>query len=86
MTKHTVSFVDISAIYHHLGLTDAEVEMVDVVGFQDVSYGDAELTLVGNQYAWHSISSVILDDARMKHLHEKYWNVVAVDDYINLEN
>jgi hypothetical protein len=89
MARYEVSFLDVSNVYAQLHLTDAQIQKVDEQGFQNVSYGDAFATLIGNRYAWECIQSALFEDftpEEMKQLREKYWNVVGVDDYINLEN
>jgi len=51
MIRTTVTFVDASELYHNLGLTDDQVRHVDQTGFSNVSFGDADITLVGNVFA-----------------------------------
>lgn len=94
MTKHSVTFVDVSEVYHHLGFSDAVIATVDEVGFHDVTYGDADMTLVGNAYALHCIWEGLehyhaMTEQEMPYTWDaflaKYWHLVGQDDYINLE-
>lgn len=49
--QKTVTFLDVSEVYAQLGFTDALAQHVDLNGFQKVSFGDADFTLVGNHFA-----------------------------------
>lgn len=51
MRKTTVTFVDVSEVYAQLGFTEDLARHVDQVGFSNVTWGDADLTLVGNVFA-----------------------------------
>lgn len=94
LSKHTATFVDVSALYHHLGITDDEIRTVDHVGFNSVSYGDADITLVGNVFAleciweglqWHHQREGTSSPDTRETFIRKYWELVGPDDYINLE-
>ena len=91
----TVSLVNISDIYTHLKLTNQEVEWIDGMAWNNVSYGDAEYTLIGNVFAL----DCMLDGYEDYHKHvianksmtrddfcDKFWEIVNDADYINLEN
>jgi len=93
--KTTVTFVNLSDIYDHLGLTNAEVEWISDSGFDCVSYGDAFATLIGNRYALDCMveayeryhKNVIANKSMTKQgFCDKFWEVVDSNDYINLEN
>jgi len=49
--QKTVTFLDVSEVYAQLGFTDDLAQHVDLNGFQKVSFGDADFTLVGNNFA-----------------------------------
>jgi hypothetical protein len=55
MRKTTVTFVDVSEVYSKLGFTEDLAEYVYQVGFSNVSFGDADFTLVGNNVALECI-------------------------------
>jgi hypothetical protein len=55
MPKKMVTFVDLSDVYEHIGFTDDEVEWIADGGFDCVTFGDAEYTLIGNNFALHCI-------------------------------
>jgi len=59
--QKTVTFLDLSEVYAHLGFTDEMAEHVDRVGFDRVSFGDADLTLVGNNFALDCIVEGVLN-------------------------
>lgn len=86
MPKRTVTFVDLSDVYEHIGFTDDEVHRLMDHAWDDVSHGDAFATLIGNNFAL----SCILDgygDGRLteEQIGAKFWEIVGRDDYINLE-
>ena len=94
MIRTTVTFVDVSELYHNLDLTDDCIRHVDQVGFSNVSYGDADLTLVGNVFALDCILEGLEDYYEATGMVSpwtrtafctKYWELVDVADYINLE-
>lgn len=55
-TAKTVSFVNLSEVYLHLGFTEVEQEVIADFGFSNVSFGDAGFTLIGNHYALECIT------------------------------
>ena len=90
----TVSLVNISDVYDHLGLTDYEVEHIADVAWSNVSYGDAMFTLVGNVFALdqmleayeHYHKNVIANKSMTRDdFANKFWEIVGEADYINLE-
>ena len=90
----TVTLVDISDVYDHLGLTDYEVEHIADVAWSNVSYGDAQYTLVGNVFALdqmleayeHYHKNVIANKSMTRDdFANKFWEIVGEADYINLE-
>lgn len=94
MIRTTVTFVDVSELYHKLGLSDDACRHVDQVGFHNVSYGDADMTLVGNVFALDCILEGLEDYYESTNMVSpwtrtafctKYWELVDVADYINLE-
>ncbi len=94
MRKTTVTFVNLSDIYDHLQLTNAEVDWIADKGFDCVSYGDAFATLIGNRYTLDCMveayedyhRNVIANKSMTKDdFIRKYWEVVDSSDYINLE-
>jgi len=94
MIRTTVTFVDVSELYHKLGLSDDACRHVDQVGFHNVSYGDADMTLVGNVFALDCILEGLEDYYEATGMvspwtrdtfSNKYWELVDVADYINLE-
>lgn len=94
LRKTTVTFVNISDVYDHLGLTDDEITFIVNNAWRGVTYGDAHYTLIENVFALHYMvqayedyhlevianKSMTRDDFR-----RKFWEVVDSDDYINLE-
>lgn len=94
MYKTTVTFVDVSDLYLKLNLNPGMVEFVEQVGFSNVSWGDAEMTLVGNVFALDCIWEGLQDYHEMTEQElpytletfaAKYWELVGEADYINLE-
>ena len=94
MIRTTVTFVDVSELYHKLGLSDDVCRHVDQMGFHNVSYGDADMTLVGNVFALDCIWEGLEDYHELTEQENpwtletfaaKYWELVDVADYINLE-
>jgi hypothetical protein len=90
----TVTLVNISDVYDHLGLTDYEVEHIADVAWSNVSYGDAQYTLVGNVFALdqmleayeHYHKNVIANKSMTRDdFANKFWEIVGEADYINLE-
>ena len=91
----TVTFVNLSDIYDHMGLTDDEIDFLGDNAWCNVSFGDAYATLIGNARAlyrmqdayedYHSNAiankSMTLDDFA-----NKFWEIVGEADYVNLEN
>ena len=89
-----VSFVNVSDLYTKLNLNPGMVESVDQVGFSNVSWGDAEMTLVGNVYALDCIWEGLQEYHDTQELESpwtletfaaKYWDLVGEADYVNLE-
>ena len=94
MIRTTVTFVDVSELYHKLGLSDDACRHVDQVGFHNVSFGDADMTLVGNVFALDCIWEGLEDYHEMTEqenpytletFSKKYWELLDVADYVNLE-
>ena len=94
MIRTTVTFVDVSELYHKLGLSDDVCRHVDQMGFHNVSFGDADITLVGNVFALDYILEGLEDYYELTGMvspwtrdtfSNKYWELVDVADYINLE-
>lgn len=91
----TVSLVNISDVYDHLGLTDYEVEWIADTAWNDVSYGDSNFTLVGNVFAldrmldayenYHK-NTIANKSMTRDDFANKFWEIVGEADYINLEN
>lgn len=88
----SVSFVNISDVLSHIGFGDNECWTILDYGFGNVSHGDADYTLVGNNLALYYIldGADQVDDLdegfTTEYITEKFWEVVGNDDYINLEN
>ena len=91
----TVTLVNISDIYTHLKLTDQEVEWIDGMAWNNVSYGDANYTLIGNVFALDCMLEAYEDYHRnvianksmtRDDFANKFWEIVDDADYINLEN
>lgn len=90
----TVTLVNISDVYDHLGLTDYEVEWIADTAWTDVSFGDANYTLVGNVYALDQMleayedyhKNVIANKSMTRDdFANKFWEITDDADYINLE-
>ena len=90
----TVTLVNISDVYDHLGLTDYEIDHIADSAWTDVSFGDANYTLVGNVYALdqmldayeHYHKNVIANKSMTRDdFANKFWEIVGEADYINLE-
>ena len=90
----TVSLVNISDVYDHLGLTDYEVEWIADTAWSNVSYGDSNFTLVGNVFALdqmleayeHYHKNTIANKSMTRDdFANKFWEIVDDADYINLE-
>lgn len=58
--RKTTSFVSFLDIAQHIGLTQEEVDAVCDIGFSNVSWGDADYTLIGNNYALECILGGLL--------------------------
>ena len=94
-SKQTVTFIDISAIYDQLELSNQEVEWIADVGLKNVSYGDAMFTLVGNVFALDCLlegyedyhkNNIANKSMTRDDFANKFWEVVDDNDYVNLEN
>jgi hypothetical protein len=84
----TVSFVNIDQVLNHIGYSEDEAEQVLDAGFSNISWGDAALTLIGNNLALHGIHSgnLFLDEPFNPELVTmRYWEKVGEQDFINLE-
>ena len=90
----TVTLVNISDVYDHLGLTDYEVEHIADVAWSNVSYGDAQYTLVGNVFALdcmldayedYHLTVIVNKSMTRDDFANKFWEIVGESDYINLE-
>ena len=90
----TVTLVNISDVYDHLGLTDYEVEWIADTAWSNVSYGDSNFTLVGNVFALdqmleayeHYHKNTIANKSMTRDdFANKFWEIVGEADYINLE-
>lgn len=100
MARTTVSFVHLYDVLEHIGFTADEVEAILDYGFNDVTYGDADYTLLGNTYTLECIIIGIegyydeleaMDGASPPHIFtreeigKKFFEVVSPQDYINME-
>ena len=90
----TVTLVNISDVYDHLGLTDYEIDHIANLAWRSNSYGDATYTLVGNVYALDRMlyeyedyhKNVIANKSMTRDdFANKFWEIVDDADYINLE-
>ena len=95
MRKTTVTCIDLSDIYTHLELADYEVEWIDNVAWSNVSYGDADFTLIGNLFALELLldgyedyhkNNIANKSMTREDFTNKFWEIVDDADYINLEN
>lgn len=98
MTNKTVSFVNLTEVLDEIGFNSEDVEYIQDFGFSNVSWGDAEYTLIGNNFALECILSALphlIDDSdeyipsrsiiTQEDVVTKYWELVGQDDYVNLE-
>lgn len=86
--KTTVTFVNISDVYDHLGLTDDEIAFIANNAWTGVSYGDAHYTLIGNVFALDCmVEAAVIANKSMNRddFMRKFWEVVDSEDFINLE-
>lgn len=60
MKSTTVSFVNFGDIADHLQLTEDERVAITDYGFDNVSWGDATYTLIGNDYAVRCIVNALM--------------------------
>ena len=90
----TVTLVNISDVYDHLGLTNDEVDFIADNAWTGVSYGDAMFTLVGNVYALdrmveayedYHLTVIVNKSMTRDDFANKFWEIVGEADYINLE-
>ena len=90
----TVTLVNISDVYDHLGLTDDEVDFIADNAWVGVSYGDSNFTLVGNVYALdrmldayedYHLTAIVNKSMTRDDFANKFWEIVGEADYINLE-
>ena len=89
LDKMTVSFVDAWEVLGYVGYTDDEKFSILETGFNDVSYGDASFTLIGNRRALECIldGNRFLDNPIDEGgLVSRYWEVVGTHDFLNMEN
>ncbi len=87
-TRTVVGFVNISDVLEHMGYSEDEQEEVLDAGFSNVSWGDSDYTLIGNNLALHCIhaGNMYLDTPLAEDaVNMRYWEVVGEDDYINME-
>lgn len=89
--RQTVSFVDISDVLQHIGIAPADFGIIFEAGFDEVSFGDAAHTLIGNYGALICIARGIeaLDNHKatmpLDEIETRFWEIVGKDDYVNLE-
>lgn len=87
--QQTVSFVPISEVLAHMQFgADEQADIFDF-GFKNISFGDANHTLIDNQMALECILMVLDDEqteTRGDVLATRYWELVGIDDFIDLEN
>ena len=84
--RKTVSFVSISDVLTHMQLdVDAQANVFDY-GFRHVSFGDAEHTLIDNNFALSCILDSMYEDADCDLFAARFWEIVGEDDLIDLEN
>jgi len=91
----TVTLVNISDVYDQLELTNQEVEWIADRGFDCVSFGDSQYTLIGNVFALDCMLEAYEDYHRnvianksmtRDDFANKFWEIVGEADYINLES
>lgn len=94
---NTVSFVNYSDLLSHLQFTEEEELTLESLAWSNVSFGDADYTLVGNTFALNCILDAIAYGGAWEHLsgdevlavqnqvREKFWKFVGPQDYVNLE-
>lgn len=91
----TVTLVNVADIYDNMGLTDAEVDFIADNAWNDVSFGDANYTLIGNVFALDCMldayedyhKNVIANKSMTRDdFCDKFWEIVDDADYINLES
>jgi hypothetical protein len=78
-----------------MGLTDDEVDFIADNAWNNVSFGDATYTLVGNVYALdqmldayedYHLSPLVNKSMTRDEFANKFWEIVGEADYINLES
>ena len=93
--KTAVTCVSFASLTDYLGVTADEVQAICDYGFSNVSWGDADYTLVNSQYALECIVNGLLsyhDEAGTEptlseaDLRTKYWEIVERNDYIDMES
>jgi len=94
MRKTSVTFVNLSDIYDHLGLTEDEIDYIADVALRNVSYGDATYTLIPNNFVLERMvdayedyhpSPLINKSMTRDDFMRKFWEVVDSKDFINVE-
>lgn len=96
--RQTVSFVDFWRVLDHIGFEDELRDEIYECGFDEVTWGDAAYTLIGNNFALDCIQKAVVsyyDDMdteefpdrvwSQEEIAEKFWEIVGQDDYINME-
>jgi hypothetical protein len=94
MVKTTVTCVDLSDIYDYLELSYTEIDGIADRAWTGVSFGDADFTLIGNNFAldcmleaYESYHKDFIENKTMTpdDFKRKFWEIVGKDDYVNLE-
>lgn len=84
--RTTVTFVSMWDVIDAIFSKDDATE-IKAHGFEDVSYGDASFTLVGNNRALSMILELCeLCGIETEGVEKQYWFIVGQDNYINLES
>jgi len=94
MAKTTVRCVDLSDIYDYLELSYTEIDGIADRAWTDVSFGNADFTLIGNNFAldcmleaYESYHKDFIENKTMTpdDFTRKFWEIVGKNDYVNLE-
>jgi hypothetical protein len=89
LTPKVVSWVYLDDVLKELGFREQhQLEVILECGFRNVSFGDSDLTLLGNNIALIYILDGVdyLDeDIDTEHIRVMYWETVPKESYVNIE-
>ena len=86
--RDTITIVHMTDILDHIGYTLDEGRQIMDYGFDGISFGDAQFTVIGNHFALECLLAGNRNLSTPRGTDDvagKYWAIVRDNDFINLE-